>query len=80
MPRYNLAEAKAHLSALVDRAVAGEEIEIGKRGAGKVRLVPIEPPDQPIDVGAMRALTDNMEDFGTSGADFIREMRDDYRY
>lgn len=35
-----LAEAKNHLSALVDRVVQGEEIAITRRGVPVVRLVP----------------------------------------
>ncbi len=36
-----LYEAKTHLSALVDRASAGEEIVISKSGRPKARLVPL---------------------------------------
>lgn len=38
----NLYEAKTHLSALVERAAAGEEIIIAKAGKPKARLVPLE--------------------------------------
>ena len=40
----NLYEAKAHLSELVDRAAAGEEIVIAKAGTPLARLVPLPPP------------------------------------
>ena len=40
----NLYDAKTHLSKLVDRAAAGEEIVIAKAGKPKARLVPYEPP------------------------------------
>ena len=40
MTRVNLAEAKARLSELVDRALAGEEIVISRRDVPAVRLVP----------------------------------------
>ncbi len=36
-----LYEAKTHLSSLVDRASAGEEIVISKSGKPKARLVPL---------------------------------------
>ena len=39
----NIHEAKTHLSRLVERAVAGEEIIIAKAGHPKVRLVPYSP-------------------------------------
>lgn len=38
----NLYEAKTHLSELVDRAAAGEEIIIAKAGIPFARLVPLE--------------------------------------
>lgn len=37
----NLYEAKSHLSELVDRAAAGEEIVIAKSGKPMARLVPV---------------------------------------
>ena len=38
----SLYDAKTHLSALVDRASAGEEIVIMKSGRARARLVPME--------------------------------------
>lgn len=37
----NIHEAKTHLSRLVERAAAGEEIIIGKAGRPRARLVPL---------------------------------------
>lgn len=37
-----LYQAKTHLSRLVERAAAGEEIVISKSGRPRVRLVPLE--------------------------------------
>ncbi|MDQ3556650.1 MAG: type II toxin-antitoxin system prevent-host-death family antitoxin, partial [Gemmatimonadota bacterium] len=37
----NLYEAKTHLSELVERAAAGEEIIIAKAGKPRARLVPL---------------------------------------
>jgi len=42
MTRVNIAEAKANLSRLVDAAVAGEEILIGRRNVPLVKLVVVE--------------------------------------
>ncbi len=39
----NIHEAKTHLSRLVERALAGEEVTIAKAGKPVVRLIPIEP-------------------------------------
>lgn len=40
----NLYDAKTHLSQLVERAAAGEEIVIAKAGKPKAKLVPYEEP------------------------------------
>ena len=37
-------EAKTHLAALIDRAAAGEEVIITRRGKPVARLVAMEPP------------------------------------
>jgi prevent-host-death family protein len=55
MPFVSLYEAKTRLSALVDRAAAGEEIVIAKNGVACARLMPIEQRGQPRKpVNAMR--------------------------
>lgn len=38
----NIHEAKTHLSRLIERALAGEEVTIAKAGKPVVRLTPIE--------------------------------------
>ena len=45
---FNLHEAKTHLSRLVDRAHAGEEIIVAKAGVPYAKLVPIAPPELPL--------------------------------
>ncbi len=47
--QINIAEAKAKLSELLDRALAGEEIVIARAGKPLARLVPVEElnPRQP---------------------------------
>lgn len=42
--QINIYEAKTHLSQLVERAAAGEEIVIAKAGRPRARLVPLERP------------------------------------
>lgn len=39
----NVHEAKTHLSRLLDKAHAGEEIVLGKAGKPYARLVPLKP-------------------------------------
>ena len=40
---FNIYDAKAHLSQLVERAASGEEITIAKAGKPRAKLVPITP-------------------------------------
>ncbi|MDP1913811.1 type II toxin-antitoxin system Phd/YefM family antitoxin [Brevundimonas sp.] len=82
MERINLADAKAHLSALVDRASAGEDITILKRGKPVARIVPPfeKKPRRTITVEELRAATDGMTYQDVSAGDFVRAMRDTDRY
>jgi antitoxin (DNA-binding transcriptional repressor) of toxin-antitoxin stability system len=80
MTRVNLAEAKTHLSALVERAEKGERISIMRRGKVVAELTPPQTPRKPIDIEALKAMTDKMTPQTESAGDFVRRMRDDYRY
>jgi len=80
MDSVNLADAKARLSELVERAANGEEVRITRRGKPAARLVPDPLPRKPIDVEALRALTSKMRVQEESAGDFIRRMRDEDRY
>ncbi len=44
--QINVAEAKAKLSELLVRALAGEEIVIARAGKPLVRLVPVKSPEE----------------------------------
>ncbi len=50
----NIHEAKTHLSRLVDRAAAGEEIVIARAGKPLARLVAYAPPAKPRTLGTAR--------------------------
>jgi prevent-host-death family protein len=76
MDRINLADAKAHFSELVDRAEAGETIDIVRRGKLAARLAPPERPRVPIDLAALRALRAALPYQEESATDLIRKMRD----
>ena len=43
--QVNMHEAKTHLSRLVERALAGEDVVIASNGRGLVRLIPLESPE-----------------------------------
>ncbi len=47
MDQVSLYEAKTHLSSLVDRAAAGEEVIIAKNGVPLAKLVPLPKPREP---------------------------------
>lgn len=53
METYNVHEAKTHLSRLLERAHAGEEIVIAKNGKPFARLVPLAP-SQPREPGLLQ--------------------------
>jgi prevent-host-death family protein len=76
MAGTNLAEAKAHLSELVDLAIAGEPQIIMRRGKPVAKIVAIEPERKPIDVDWLRSITDSMQ----MGEEVVTKMRDEARY
>ena len=80
MTDVSLAEAKARLSELVERALAGDSIRITRRGKPVAQLTAIEQPRKPIDFAAIRALRARMPATDMSTEDFIRRMRDSDRY
>ncbi len=43
MPQFNIAEAKSHLSELVQKTLLGEEVIIARDNKPQVKLVPIKP-------------------------------------
>ena len=71
MKPVNIHEAKTHLSRLVDRVQAGEEIVIAKAGRPAARLVPIEGARKPVKVGGLKGRIKVPDDFNTM---FEREI------
>jgi prevent-host-death family protein len=80
MKTVNLAEAKARLSELVERAAAGETVCITRRGKPVAQLSAVATPRKPVDVAALRALTARIPMQQEAAADFVRRMRDEGRY
>ena len=80
MEIINLAEAKAHLSELVDRVEAGDIIDIARRGKPIARLASVAQPRKPIDAELLRALTASMPVATESAGELVRSMRDGDRY
>jgi prevent-host-death family protein len=61
--QVNIREAKTHLSWLVDRAAAGEEIIIAKSGRPIARLVAMDKDLSPRVFGTMRGKIRIADDF-----------------
>lgn len=80
MDGYNLADAKAHLSALVDRAEAGETVEILRRGRSAARLAPPVVRKAKVDGRALLAATQLLPKQPVSAEAVVRDMRDGDRY
>ena len=80
MDGINLAEAKAHLSELVDRAEAGETMEILRRGKPAARLAPAISRKKPVDLALLQSLTDRLPKQRKPAAKTVREMRSSDRY
>lgn len=69
MPRYNIAEFKAHLSDLVNRALAGEEVIVARDNRPLLKLVPIESPPGRRKPGSARGIK-MAADFDATPQDF----------
>jgi prevent-host-death family protein len=81
METVDLADAKARLSELVERAAAGETVRITRRGKPIAQITRVQaPPRKPIDFAALKALTDGLPRQKESARDFVRRMRDKDRY
>jgi prevent-host-death family protein len=80
MDTITLADAKAHLSELVDRVESGESIDITRRGKPVARLTRVERPRKRIDVAMLRSLTATMPPQAQDAAGLVRSMRDGDRY
>ena len=80
MRNVNLADAKAHLSKLVEEAAAGEPVCITRRGRPVALLTAVEAQRRRIEPSALRALTEVMPTQSESAGNFVRQMREDDRY
>jgi prevent-host-death family protein len=59
----NISEAKAQLSALIEKVLAGEEVIIGKAGKPVARLVRYERSEEPRRPGALKGKIKIADDF-----------------
>lgn len=75
-----LADAKAQLSELADRASRGETVIITKHGKPVAQLVRSGAACKPVSLDRLRKLTESMPQQPKGAGDFLREQRDDARY
>lgn len=80
MDAVSLANAKAHLSELVDRVEAGESIDITRRGKSVARLTSVARQRKRVDAALLQALTATMPPQPEAAAALVRSMRDGDRY
>lgn len=76
----SIAQAKAHLSELAERAAAGETVVITRRGKPIARMSPPDQPRKPVDVERLRRLTERQPEQPEEAAAFMRRLREESRY
>lgn len=75
MDTVSLAEAKAHLSEILNRVEAGEEVIITRHGQPIARLAGLEKPKLPLK--PLRQFRSAMPRWRSASADLVRAMRDE---
>ena len=80
MSSISLAEAKTHLSELVDRVEAGDTVAITRRGKAVARLMAPAKPRKRVDAAMLRAITAAMPTQAETAGVFVRRMRDEDRF
>ncbi|MCK9387294.1 MAG: type II toxin-antitoxin system prevent-host-death family antitoxin [Sulfuritalea sp.] len=76
MRTVSVAEAKAHLSELLNVVEAGEEIVITRHGRAVARVSPPEKPKQPIPLKRLAALREAVPAWTESSANRVGQLRD----
>jgi prevent-host-death family protein len=75
MTRVGMHEAKTHFSQLVERALAGEEIVVTRRGEPAVRLSPVERGGDRAELfGLMAGEIELADDFDTLPEDMAEAL------
>ena len=74
MSKFNIAEAKAHFSELVQKAMLGEEVIIAKDNKAVVRLVALTPPQRSRKPGSAKGRIWMAPDFDATPEDFKEYM------
>jgi prevent-host-death family protein len=80
MHSVSLADAKASLSDLVNRAIEGEVVTITRRGKPVARLVPARTARRKIALATLQAVSAATPRQHQDSAALLRRMREDARY
>ncbi|MDD2878645.1 MAG: type II toxin-antitoxin system prevent-host-death family antitoxin [Acidiphilium sp.] len=80
MGSVSIADAKAHLSELVERASGGEAVQITRRGKPIAQIVAAKMPRKRIDIAVLREMVERMPMQVETAGDFMRRIRDEARY
>lgn len=77
MGAYSIAEAKAHLSALLEQVARGEVVTLTKRGKPVARIVPAgQLPAKPkLDLFALQKFQADLPVARINSAEMVRKMR-----
>jgi prevent-host-death family protein len=77
MVTVNLVQAKAHLSELLDKVEAGEEVIITRHGRAVAQLRPVSHPRNPLMLDDLAAFRATMPPLRRASAELLREARDE---
>ncbi len=80
MITVSLAQAKARLSALLDKVEAGEEVVITRHGRPVANMGPVRRQKQPLSLERLATFRARMPRWRKDSASLVREMRDDERH
>ncbi|TSA00252.1 MAG: type II toxin-antitoxin system Phd/YefM family antitoxin [Rhodocyclaceae bacterium] len=76
MRTVNLAEAKAHLSELLNSVEAGEEIVITRHGRAVARVSPMEKQKQSMPLKRLAAMRETVPPWTETSANRVGRLRD----
>ena len=77
MVTVNLAQAKAHLSELLDKVEAGEEVVITRHGRAIAHIQPVLRLKQPLQLEALAAFRAGMPQLQQPSSELLRKARDE---
>ncbi len=77
MVTVNLAQAKAHLSELLDKVEAGQEVIITRRGKAVAHISAAIRPKKPLPLQELAGFRAAMPKLRRPAVDLLRELRDE---